>query len=211
MLAILLTMPSQKWIFKLILIASISLVTGCASLHEPPPPDNQTTPWGNRVQALSNIQSWDINGLIAIRNTSKPHAESANLHWQQSKLNYQILLFGPLGASPVKLSGKPGAVVLEDSKGKRFYADSAESMLVQQTGWRLPVSNLYFWVRGLPVPNQPAQKQFDTYHHLTHLAQDGWNIQYLNYTSVNHIDLPTKIFLNNSALQLKIIINQWKI
>ncbi len=204
-------MLKQKWIFKVFLSVSVFLLAGCASFHEVPPPDNTAAPWGNRVDVLSNIQSWDINGLIAIRNNTKPQAESANLHWQQSRQDYQILLFGPLGASPVKLSGKPGAVVLEDAKGKRFYADSAESMLVQQTGWHLPVSNLYFWVRGLPVPNKPAQKKFDAYQHLTQLVQDGWTIQYLNYTSVHHIDLPAKIFLNNSELQLKIVINRWQI
>lgn len=211
MLVILANMHKKKWIFKLFLIANVFLLASCASLHESPPPDNKAMSWDNRVQALSHIQSWDISGLIAIRNNSKPHAESANLQWQQSKQNYQILLFGPLGASPVKLSGKPGAVVLEDSKGKRFYADSAESMLAQQTGWHLPVSNLYYWIRGLPVPNQSAQKQFDSYQHLTQLTQGGFRIQYLNYTSVNHMDLPTKIFLYNSTLQLRIVINRWQI
>ena len=65
--------------------------------------------------------------------------------------------------------------------------------------------------RGLPVPTAPAQKQFDQYHHLTQLIQQGWTIQYLNYISVNHIDVPNKLFLNNPELNVKIIITQWQI
>jgi outer membrane lipoprotein LolB len=80
----------------------------------------------------------------------------------------------------------------------------------QQLGSRLPVSSLYYWIRGLPVPGIEAQKQLDAFHRITVLSQQGWRIEYSRYSSINQIDLPSKMILNNSALNVKIIINQWQ-
>ncbi|MDR3478919.1 MAG: lipoprotein insertase outer membrane protein LolB [Gammaproteobacteria bacterium] len=195
--------------FKWILLPAFALVlTSCATVPAPETPKNETLTWNTRTQTLSNINSWDIKALIAIH-TSK-EAESATLRWQQNKQNYTIYLFGPLGSNSYTLNGTPSKVELTSPKGKKFTADSAESLLAQQTGWRLPVTNLKYWVRGLPVPGTAATKHFDTYHHLTELNQDGWHVQFLRYTSMHGIDLPSKIFLNNTDLSVKIIINQWQ-
>ena len=195
-------------IIFIFLLSSTLLLAGCTTTSTQPPPQNQAVSWDSRVQNLSRIQAWNLKGSIAIR--SRQEANSASLQWQQSQRNYTISLFGPLGTQSYVLTGKPGQVDLEMSDGKKFSATTPEILLAEQTGWRLPVSNLYYWVRGLPVPGVPAQKQFDAYHHLTQLSQQGWNIQYLNYVSINNIDIPNKISLNNPQLNVKIVIRQWE-
>ena len=183
-------------------------LASCATLPAPETPKNETLPWDSRVQTLSSIESWDIKGLIAIR-TNKD-AESANLNWQQNRQSFIINILGPLGSNSYTLVGSPGKVELTNPKGKKFYAESPEALLTQQTGWRLPVSHLKYWVRGLPVPGMAANKHYDAYHHLTELTQDGWQVQFLRYTSAHQVDLPSKIFLNSTNLNVKIIISQWQ-
>ncbi len=197
----------------IIALACITL-TSCASLSSTQPPKtitpalNESVSWENRVSVLSNIQNWDLKGLISIRNARD--AWSANWHWQQHQQHYTIDLFGPMGSNAIQLAGTPSNVTLTTSDGKKLDSTSPESLLEKQLGWRLPVSNLYYWVRGLPVPNVAAQKQFDSSNRLTILVQQGWRIEYLRYTT-QKTDLPAKIRLNNSALNVKIIINQWQI
>lgn len=187
-------------------------LAGCASVsQQTPAPQTPPMSWDNRVGVLSNIQNWDLDALIAIRNDSNHDSGSANLKWQQSKNDYSLLFFGPLGSNSVKLTGRPGSVLLETAEGKKINAKTPETLLAQQTGWHVPVSSLFYWIRGLPVPNEPAQKILDNENHLVQLAQQGWVIQYLRYTSVNQIDVPSKIFLNNAQMNVKIIINEWKI
>ena len=193
----------------LIVILFFSILTGCATTQKNPTAQNENIPWDNRVQTLSGIVDFDLKSMIAIRNQAD--AGSASLQWQQQNQRYHILIFGPLGTGSYELTGEPGKVELATSSGKRFYATSPESLLMQQTGWQLPVSNLYYWIRGLPVPNVPAEKNFDAYHHLILLKQQNWIIHYLNYTSVNHIDLPQKIFLENPRINVKIVVNQWQV
>ena len=197
--------------FKIIFMGTLLLwLTGCATVSTPKntPAQNPTQTWNDRVQTLSAIQTWDIKGLIAIRNNAKPDNVSANIQWQQSRKNYQLLLFGPLGAGAVTLKGSPQQVTLQTADGKTFHAASAEALLAEQTNWHLPVSNLFYWVRGIPAPG-PAKKQLDNFHHLTLLQQQGWQIQYLDYTAVNQVDVPSKIILTNPDFYVKIIIKQW--
>lgn len=186
-------------------------LTSCATVPSGPAPQNTTQDWGSRAHSLSEIQQWNLKALIAVRNMAKNENVTANLQWQQSARNYTILLFGPLGAGSAKLTGAPGKVTLETADGKSHSAPTPERLLIEQTNWNLPVSNLYYWIRGLPVPNLPAEKHFDTFHHLVELQQQGWKVQFLSYTSANQIDVPNKIFLFNPQMNVKIVIKEWNL
>jgi outer membrane lipoprotein LolB len=199
--------------YKFLTIFLVCLwLTGCASFQpfqrEMKPAVDQDMAWNDRVQMLSQIKNWDLKALIAIRNTKDN--QSATLNWQQTKQNYEISLFGPLGSNAVTLTGQPGKVILATADGKKIVAANPESLLATQTGWQLPVSNLYYWIRGLPAPNSPSRKQFDAYHHLMILHQQGWIIRYQHYVSFKGIDVPSRIVLENSQLSVKIVINQWQ-
>lgn len=201
-------MRTLKWIFVILCFLELF---GCASIPSTQPPVTQDTfmTWESRIGVLSNIQHWDLKGLIAVRNARDGF--SATWQWHQdTNKNYTIALFGPLGSNSIQLTGSNTGVLLETSDGKKLKSTSPEALLEQQLGWRLPVSNLYYWIRGLPVPGVPAEKQFDKAHRLSVLIQQGWRIEYTRYSAVNQIDLPSKMLLNNTALNVKIIINQWK-
>ncbi len=188
------------------------ILSACSTVKEASTPaQNKQTSWDNRHTTLSSIQHWNIEGMIAVRNQVKNDSGSANWKWEQNHSNYTMLFYGPMGAGTQKLSGGPGKVVLQMADGKTATARSPEALLASQTGWRLPVSSLYYWIRGLPVPGLSAEKKFDSFNHLTQLNQQGWMIQYLRYTSVNQVDLPTKIFLVNPQMNVKMIISQWNI
>ncbi len=199
---------------KIILILTWLLtLAGCSTIstpEQPPAQKNKPVAWENRTKTLSSINNWDLKGLIAIRQSKD--AVSANWQWQQqANHNYTISLYGPLGSNSVQLTGSANHVLLETSDGKKFNAASPEALIEKQVGWRLPVSNLYFWIRGLPVPGIAAQKQFDADQHITTLIQQNWRIQYLDYTSVNQIDLPSKMVLTNPEINVKIVIKQWRL
>lgn len=201
-------MKMRSTLLFLTLFSSL-FIASCATTPAPSFPENQSTSWVNRAKTLATIKNWNLKGVIAIR--TPQDAWSANWNWQQNYDNYVISLFGPLGSHSIKLTGTSGHVLLETADGKHAAANSPESLLSQELGWQIPVSYLRYWVRGLPVPGVTGLKQFDQFNHLRELNQQGWIISYLRYTSVNHIDVPDKIFLNNPELNVKIIINQWQL
>ncbi len=185
-------------------------LASCTTLREQPSSLNQSISWQERTMTLTKLQSWDISAIMAIRTHAGNEGGTANLKWQQRKKEYSLLLYGPLGADAIKISGQPGHVSLETADGKKFNASTPELLLAQQTGWQLPVSDLYYWVRGLPAKGSPANMQFDSYHHLIRLNQAGWTVDFLRYSAVNQIDVPTKMILENWRINVKIIVNQWQ-
>ncbi len=165
--------------------------------------------WLSQQHQIKAISAWTVRGRIAVQMAQK--GGSASLFWQQKDQNYAIELFGPLGAGAVYLNGTPGQIILTDSKGEHLQATTPEILLRHELGWNLPVSNLKYWIRGVPVQNQAHATQFNDQGLLSQLQQDGWTINYLTYSSVKNLNLPQQIMLEGQGLVVKIIIDSWQV
>ncbi len=161
------------------------------------------------LQASSqSISSWEISGAIAARNKRK--SWTASLNWQQHGAEqYQIRLFGPLGGGTVIIE-KHGELISYYDGPKKISSTNADKLLLQQTGVKLPVSNLYYWVRAIPAPGTIHAKNYLDGHLLSRLQQNGFTVTYSQYTSVNGIALPSKIRLEGSGMLIKLVIKHWK-
>lgn len=201
---------------KTSLLGSLALsiiLTGCAQ-HKTIPenqldPSELKTEKGHETIEATSIQSWDLSGAMSARGASK--AWSAQIHWQQSGAHeYQIRLFGPLGGGTVIIDGHKGRTTYTDGS-KQISSKNPDALFEQQTGLRLPVQNLYYWVRGLPAPGPISAKTWGPNHTLSTLSQDGYSINYSNYTMTHQALLPTKIRLEGHGLLIKLVIKQWNI
>lgn len=189
-------------------IASIFLLTACAP---PRPaeelPTNKEMPLEKRKAETATISSWNIHGAMAAKNKAK--GWSATMNWVQSgPSTYQIRLMGPLGGGAVLINKKGSNITLQDGP-KTASSTNADELLQKQTGIRLPVNNLYYWVRGLPAPGGVQSEQHDQYNHLVKLNQSGYSINFTKYTSVKGIDLPSMIRLDGNGVMIKVIIKSW--
>jgi outer membrane lipoprotein LolB len=192
----------MKNLLTLILLFTL---TGCASLTLQP---THTTPWPQRQTQLTALKQWSAEGSIGAR--SSKQGLNASFAWQQQTNDYTIQLFGPLGIHRTQLAGNKQQVTLQTSD-QTYSARNPEILLQQRTGWRLPVSNLYYWLRGLPAPNTRYIKTLDEQHHIVQLKQAGWDVQYLGYTPVKHLDLPERILLTNPQWQVRLVIHNWQL
>lgn len=192
--------------FSLTALLMLTL-TACATMPTPESAYNQKMSWPHRAATLKKINRWKMEGAVAVH--LPQNALSAYLNWQQDNQHYTLHLFGPLGIGAVNITGQPGSFILRNSKGQTFKANSPEQLIQNEMGWTLPLSDLYYWIRGLPDPKMQALKQFDAFHHLIKLNQSGWDIRYLQYAGIHNVDLPSKITLSNKQISLRIIINRW--
>lgn len=184
-------------------------LTSCSTVTTPPPAPEVKIPKQDRQAALNKIQNWDVSGKIAVQTPND--SGSASVDWAQNHSSFNISLTGPLGSGGMKLSGHPGNVTLITADGKSYTSSSPEQLLTEKWGFHLPVSNLKYWIRGLPAPGSVGNTQFDAYGRLSELSQQGWRVRYLGYSRINGIDLPTKIFANSKALNVKMMIYNWKV
>jgi outer membrane lipoprotein LolB len=191
-------------LFLLASCASVPTTVTSASLNNPS--------WQQHAKQLNQLTHWQNNGAMSV--ITPQNAWSASYRWQQNNNNYNLRLTGPLGAGGIELNNNHNRVTLINNNGRIYQASTAEQLLAQQTGWHLPISNLQYWVRGIPAPlSSYTYTGLDAEHHLVVLAQQGWYIQYQNYRSFSGIALPTTILLstNNDTVKVKIVIHQWQI
>jgi len=190
-------------------ILAIIFITSCAPTKLTPETQSINGTENKLKKKANSLSSWEISGAIAARNSKK--SWTASLNWIQRGMNqYQINLMGPLGNGAV-LVERSGANVTFIDGNKKITSSNADELLYRQTGIRLPVNSLYYWVRGLPAPNTIKSAQYDANTNLIILNQSGYNINYTEYKTINNVNLPTKMQLNGNGLVIKIIIKQWKI
>ncbi len=179
---------------KQVCMAAICLITACA------------------VQASSSsasLSSWELSGAIAAKDHKK--GWTAALNWlQQGPNQYQIRLFGPLGGGTVIIEKKGVLITLRDGQKKRS-SNNADELLLKETGVRLPVKDLYYWVRGLPAPGAVLSAQRMSDNRLISFTQAGYTINYTGYISTGGMVLPNKIRLQGQGVVIKLVIKRWKI
>ena len=194
----------------LFLTCAMALLAGCAGLtsKESVEGTGNPTDWKAHKDRINAIDGWQINGKIGIRAPSD--SGSATLFWLQRQGYFDIRLAGPLSVGSARISGRTNDVVLDLSAQGRFQSNSAEDLLEKGLGWRLPLTQLFWWVRGLPAPDSPSQVTLDSDSHLNQLEQDGWHIQYLSYIEQNGYRLPERIKLKGENLHITLVIKDWQ-
>jgi len=184
---------NKHYLRYLIFLWVTFLLSSCATMKSPVTHENliHSNEWG--IDGKVGIQSPEVNG-------------SASIIWQQNKDIYNIHFFGPLGLGRVTLNGDDNQVKYIDQYGKIYTANSPELLLKQNLGWDMPISDLIYWIRALPAPDVSSVKNYNANHQLILLKQQGWTINYLEYSENN---LPQFMTLNRANIKLKIRINHW--
>lgn len=160
------------------------------------------------AESVTRINAWEVSGAMAARNKNK--GWSAAVNWlQQGPNRYQIRLSGPLGGGTVIIT-KSGSIVTLKDGNKTASSANAETLLRQQTGVRIPVSNLFYWVRGIKAPGAVQSEKHDQYGRLSQLRQSGFVIDFLQYTSAGKTILPGIIRMQGNGVFIKLVIKRWK-
>ncbi|QAX81752.1 lipoprotein insertase outer membrane protein LolB [Candidatus Pseudomonas adelgestsugas] len=195
---------------QIIAFSLITLLVGCAShnaLKYGTGADNQTQ-WKQHKDQLSNINYWQIDGKIGVH-TPKASG-SGTLSWLQRQDYYDIRLSGPLSLGTSHLTGRNGHESLAITNNGYLATVSLETLLEQQTGWKLPVSNLVWWIRGLPAPDSNSRIHLNGDSRPAMIEQDGWQIEYRSYVKQNGYLLPERIQLHSTDLNVKLVIKEWQ-
>lgn len=200
----------MKAVRYLITLGLITLLAGCAGLtsKEALEGKGDAQRWKAHKEQISRLDAWQINGKVGIR--APKDSGSGTLFWLQRQDYYDIRLSGPLGRGAARLTGRPGAILLEVANQGRYQAASPEELLQDQLGLNLPVSHLLWWIRGLPSPNSKSRLNLDNQSHLAQLSQDGWFVEYLSYAEQNGFWLPERIKVSGYDLQVTLVIKDWQ-
>jgi outer membrane lipoprotein LolB len=192
------------------------LCYSCAAPPPRPPASQLQQLWQVHESALLPIQHWELRGRLAVRTDER--GGQASLTWKRDAAQHSIRLNGPLGRGVVRVTQDANGAQLQDAEQRVFHAASAEELLYRYTGWRLPLANLNYWVRGVPVPDLPATRELDDAGRLKTLRQQGWEVQYQEYVQADGYDLPNRFTLiyapeqaslEMPAMEVRLVIDRW--
>lgn len=188
----------------------IALVSFVGCVHTPnltPPPNLQA----HQAQ-VEKLQHWQISGKLGVR--SPGDSGSASLKWQQAPESFFIYLSGPLGQKRMEIEGNSEQVELRQNNHPPLKAKNAETLIKKASGWKLPVSQLNYWVRGIPAPDTRITRlEQNTQGLISLMQQAGWTLGYSNYQNQQiagqSLALPGKITAEHKDIRLTLIIRKW--
>jgi outer membrane lipoprotein LolB len=191
-----------------LLFLTILLLSGCVHQGSLTPPQD-VLEHQRQVQAIND---WQLTGKLGIRTTED--SGSASVRWVQQIANYQINLSGPLGQKSMIITGTPDKVRLEQTGELAQEAKTAEALIKKSAGWTLPITQLAYWVRGVPAPKlRISYLQQNESGLIAQLIQGDWNISYSNYRDQTFngtiLPLPGKITAQYKDVRLVLVIRDW--
>ena len=117
----------------------------------------------------------------------------------------RVRLIGPIGTGSVQLISADNRASLISGK-QEYKGIDAENLLFNIVGWRLPVSEMRFWLFGMPSPNASGKFWLNEQGQLQTLLQSDWEIEFDRYEidPVLQQALPKKITAVHRGNQAKV-------
>lgn len=200
-------MPTLR---HLLLFTLVLMLGACSNLHQRETLEfgGDASAWQTHRKAVTPLDSWTLQGKLGVR--APTESGSGTVLWLQQQEQYDIRLSGPLGRGATRIQGNDHGVTLDIAGQPPVSASSAEALLEQQVGWRLPVEHLLWWVRGLPAPGSPSRLQLNPDSQLARLAQAGWTVEYSRYQQIDGVQLPQRLQLSGYDMLLTLVITRWE-
>ncbi len=207
---------TQCLIVTSVLVVSL-IMAGCTQIAKPTTKSTVVTKnhsgWEQRKSALSRKMNWNLVSKIGL--SYREEYWQFGLNWaQRAAQQYAMQIKNPLtGAVVAKLNQTPrGAILLADD-GKTYRSKNAEQLLQAQTGVKMPVNGMPYWVRGISSPQYKVDRLvLDKLGRPTLIQQAGWLIQYSAYQGNGAMALPRKISFKRAAdnVSVKLVAKRWQ-
>lgn len=165
-----------------------------------------------RVQALRSQPDWSFQGRVAV--SKGKNGGSGRIDWEQQGSAYQVQLSAPVTRQSWRLQGDAlqGSGRLEGLDGGPREGADAQAVLLEATGWDIPVNQLPDWTRGLVLEGSgEAALQRDAEGRPRQLRQAGWQVDYLDWYPAQdgRESLPRRIEASKADAKVRLVVDQW--
>jgi len=192
--------------FRLLLPACLLLLLAACARQ----PLREVEDFQRYRQELAAIEDWQLSGKMNLRVPGE--SDTVRIIWQNRPEDFAIRLSGALGMGATWIRGNSREVRLEQSGGDPIIAPSADELAYSLLGRSIPISELRYWIRGLPAPQpRPAQLAFNAEGVLTQLEQSGWTLQFSDYRAVGDWNLPGRIVGSRDDMRITLLISDWSL
>lgn len=186
------------------------VLSGCSLSPKPDPSGDipDLLAWQSRNAALYLQDKWEVHfSLIGINQKQK---FKTRVIWSQNKDQYQIKLKDFIGRTVAIIHGSPEHVEVKTSKGQHYQGSNANELVQNLFGIEIPLEGMRYWLRALPVPDQPHQQAIvDAQGLAQQMMQSGWQLDYADYDQYDSGTLPQLTTMQFEQLVLTVKVSRW--
>jgi outer membrane lipoprotein LolB len=174
-----------------------------------PPPDSPEAfaALAARDARLRDAAGWALTGRLAVARGND--GGTLNVQWVQTGASFDIRLSAPVTGRQWRLSGSADGATLEGLGDGIRQGPDAESLLLEATGWRLPIRQMPDWVRGLRGPGPVAGLSVDSEGRPVGFRQDAWTLAYRDWWPGDP-PLPRRVFAEAEGASVRLVVSEWK-
>ncbi len=156
------------------------------------------------------VGSFQLAGRIAVKHDEQGF--SGTLRWSHDARHDDVFLQSPLGQGVARIERGAGGVTLVTSDDKTYRAATVEALTREVLGWQLPLHGLEHWVLGRAAPETAARRIVDENGQLTRLIQDGWQVDFERFRTIQGAELPGRLVATyGDGLEVRLVIDRWEL
>ncbi len=179
-------------------------LAGCAQKR-----NLETTTYENWKTHLAEQSIWQVEGKLAF--ISPDERQSANLNWQQSQNNNNLVLTTFIGTRILSLKQTANTAEL-NYDGEQYFDTNATALLKRLTGFALPVNNADSWLKGTIDDQTLKVDQLGRAKSVLWFDSTGkqWQIEYASFVQKSGYWLPSRLTLTHQKIKIKIQLYDWQ-
>jgi outer membrane lipoprotein LolB len=190
-------------------LAVLLLSAGCRTL----PPGAEVgpgadAPWPQQRAALENLDRYGLNGRVAV--AAQGQGFSASLRYQQQPRRSNLSLDGPLGIGGLRVEVEGESIAIETSRGEKLDGQAARDELERRLGFQLPLTELRWWLLGIPAPGEVSINQDAGSGEIHDFTQNGWRVSINSRAAGLGFALPQRLTAEREGARLKLLVERWQ-
>lgn len=193
---------------KNLLVFALAVLLAACSAPQTRPDAQGSGDQERREQQLAAQPEWSLQGRIAV--SAPGDSGSGSLDWQQQGDRYRISVNAPVSGKTWILAGDESGASLSGLHEQPSQASDAASLLQRELGWKVPVADLAWWVRGLRAPGKSVIR-FREDGLPAEIRQHGWLVEFRDYLTDQGPHMPRRIFASNGRYTVRLIVQQWRL
>src|SRR5687767_14257287 len=157
-----------------VLVLAVATLAGCRTA----PPKvivgpGADAPWAEQRAALGQLDRYGLNGRVVV--AANGQGFSASLRYAQQPRAANLSLDGPLGIGGLRLEIEGEDLEVTTSRGETLDGQEARAELERRLGFELPLSELRWWLLGIPAPGEASVNTQES-GEIRDFTQNGWRV-----------------------------------
>jgi outer membrane lipoprotein LolB len=190
-------------------MAALSLLAGCRTA--PPAAiigPGADAPWPEQRAGLEKLDRYGLNGRVAV--AANGQGFSASLRYEQLPRRSNLALDGPLGIGGLRVALDGEELQIETSRGEKLGGEDARAELERRLGFALPLSELRWWLLGIPAPGEASIDQDGASGEIHGFTQGGWHVSIAARAAGLGFSLPQRLVAEREGARLKLLVERWQ-